>query len=53
MEKNVIKEYEPTNLKGEYILTDNKDGTQTATKLHVFKEEFVVCGETIDITEIS
>ena len=51
--KPVIKEYEPTNLKGEYILTDNKDGTQTATKLHVFKEEFIVCGETINITEIS
>tara|TARA_R100000742_G_C4276654_1_gene97883 strand:+ start:818 stop:1201 length:384 start_codon:yes stop_codon:yes gene_type:complete len=51
--KSVIKEYEPTSLKGEYILTDNKDGTQTATKLHVFKEEFIVCGETISITEIS
>tara|TARA_R100000700_G_C3135783_1_gene119307 strand:+ start:63 stop:446 length:384 start_codon:yes stop_codon:yes gene_type:complete len=51
--KNLVKTYEPTQLSGDFILEDNKDGTHKATKLIIYKEEYLVCSETIQLVEVS
>ena len=39
---NIIDHYLPQILSGEFIIEDNGDGTHTATRFNVFKEEYVV-----------
>ena len=54
--KNVIESYETSKLNGQFILEDNEDGTFTATRLNVFKEQFILDGESLDrpkVTEAS
>ena len=51
--KNLVKTYEPTQLSGDFILEDNKNGTHNATKLIIYKEEYLVCSETIQLVEVS
>ena len=38
----VIKDYTPKQFAGTVIVDDNNDGTFTCTKLHVYKEEFLI-----------
>ena len=39
---NIVDHYLPQILSGEFIVEDNGDGTHTATRFNVFKEEYVV-----------
>ena len=38
----IIKDYTPKQFCGSVVVDDNGDGTYTCTKLHVYKEEFLV-----------
>ena len=49
----VIDHYEPKKLIGDFILDDNQDGTFTATKLNVYKETYIIDGESLEVTKVT
>ena len=48
----IIKDYTPKQFCGSVIVDDNGDGTYTCTKLHVYKEEFLVDSD-INISKVT
>ena len=49
----VVSHYEPKKLIGDFILDDNHDGTFTATKLNVYKETYIIDGESLEVTKVT
>ena len=48
----IIKDYTPKQFCGSVVVDDNGDGTYTCTKLHVYKEEFLVDSD-INISKVT
>ena len=48
----IITSYTPKQFCGSVIVDDNNDGTFTCTRLHVYKEEFLVDSD-INITKVT
>ena len=51
-DNKILEGYEKKQFAGTVIVDDNKDGTYTCTKLHVYKEEIQVDGD-INIAQVT
>ena len=50
---NKIKGYIPKLLNGSFLLEDLKNGTHRATRFNIYKDEYIVDGETLKVTKVT